>query len=164
MTHQNPLPENHGMHGLAPHLVCADAAAAIDFYKAAFGAVEMLRLPMPDGKLAHAAVLINDCMVMLVDEMPERGALGPNRLGGSPVTLHLNVPDVDAAVARAVEAGAVVTMPVADQFWGDRYGQLRDPFGHSWSIATPGKNAPRTSEELLAAMKNAAGCGSPAQQ
>ena len=142
-------------HALMPHLVCDGAADAIEFYKRAFGATEMIRLPMPDGRLAHAAVSINGSMVMLVDQNPEYGMRGPTLLGGTPVTIHMMVPDVDAAVARAVDAGATVVMPVADQFWGDRYGVIADPFGHHWSIATPGKDAPRTSEELIAAMQNA---------
>jgi uncharacterized glyoxalase superfamily protein PhnB len=125
-----------GMHSVTPHLICAGAAQAIEFYKRAFGAQECARLPGPDGRLMHAAVKIGDSQVMLVDEMPEWGALGPKSLKGSPVTLHLYVEDVDAFVERAVKAGAKVTMPVADQFWGDRYGKLEDPFGHHWSVAT----------------------------
>jgi PhnB protein len=125
-----------GMHSVTPHLVCAGAAKAIEFYKQAFGAEESARLPGPDGRIMHADVKIGDSHVMLVDEMPEWGALGPKSLKGSPVTIHLYVDDVDAVVARAVKAGAKVTMPVADQFWGDRYGKLEDPFGHHWSIAT----------------------------
>ncbi len=140
---------------LAPHLVCDDAAAAIDFYKAAFGAQEMMRLPAPDGRLLHGAVMINGSMVMLAgefcmsdDEAAQRGARSPKSLGGTPVTIHLNVPDVDAAVARAVAAGASVVMPVADQFWGDRYGVVEDPFGHHWSIATPLRAEPMSEAEL----------------
>ena len=125
-----------GMHSLTPHLVCRDAAAAIDFYGRAFGAVERFRLPAPDGKLIHACVQIGDSLLFLVDEMPAMGALGPQALKGSPVTIHLQVEDADAVFARAMRAGATVTMPLADMFWGDRYGQVRDPFGHSWSIAT----------------------------
>jgi uncharacterized glyoxalase superfamily protein PhnB len=125
-----------GMHSITPHLICAGAAKAIEFYKQAFGATEEARLPGPDGRLMHASVKIGDSQVMLVDEMPEWGALGPKSLKGSPVTIHLYVDDVDAVVARAVKAGAEVTMPVADQFWGDRYGKLEDPFGHHWSVAT----------------------------
>jgi PhnB protein len=125
---------------LAPHITCRDAAKAIDFYKQAFGAVELMRLPGPDGKLMHAAVQINGAMVMLNDEMPAYGALSPLSLKGTAVTLHLNVPDVDAWFARAVKAGATVTMPVADMFWGDRYGIVTDPFGHAWSIATHQKD------------------------
>ena len=129
-----PIPD--GMHSLTPHLICADAASAIDFYRRAFGAVETMRLPAPGGKLMHAAVRIGDSTLMLVDEMPEWGALGPKALKGSPVTIHLSVENVDAVVAQAVAAGAKVTMPVADMFWGDRYGQLEDPYGHRWSVAT----------------------------
>jgi PhnB protein len=137
--------------GLAPHLTCRGAAKAIDFYKKAFGAVELMRLAGPDGKLMHGAVLINGAMVMLNDEMPEHGALSPLALKGTPVTLHLNVPDVDAAFARAVKAGATVLMPVADMFWGDRYGIVTDPFGHAWSIATHKKDM--TADEIQAALK-----------
>ena len=126
-----------GMHSVTPHLICAGAAKAIDFYVKAFGATESARLPGPDGRLMHAAVRIGDSTVMLVDEMPEWGALSPKSLKGSPVTIHLYVDDVDSFVARAVKAGAKVTMPVEDAFWGDRYGKLEDPFGHHWSVATP---------------------------
>ena len=129
-----PIPE--GVHSLTPHLVCAGAADAIEFYKKAFGAVELTRLPGSDGKLMHAMLRIGDSPLMLVDEMPEWGSLGPKALKGSPVTVHLYVKDVDAVVAQAVAAGAKVTMPVAEMFWGDRYGQLEDPFGHRWSVAT----------------------------
>ena len=130
----NAIPE--GMHSLTPHLVCAGAADAIGFYKAAFNAVEVSRLPGPDGKLMHGMVRIGDSALMLVDENAGCGMLGPKALKGSPVTVHLYVDDVDATVARAVSAGAKVTMPVMDAFWGDRYGQLEDPFGHHWSVAT----------------------------
>lgn len=152
---EDTAPQDFVMPTVMPHLVCAGAADAIEFYKKAFDAVEMIRLPMPDGRLAHGSVAINGGMVMLVDEMPEHGVVGPNKLGNTPVTIHLVVPDVDASIAKAEAAGCTVTMPAADQFWGDRYGVVKDPFGHNWSIATPGKNAPRTSEELQAAMKNA---------
>jgi uncharacterized glyoxalase superfamily protein PhnB len=129
-----PIPD--GFHALTPHLVCAGAADAIGFYVKAFGAVELMRMPGPGGKLIHASVRIGDSVLMLVDEMPEWGALGPLALKGSPVTIHLYVDDCDAAVAQAVAAGATVKMPAADMFWGDRYAQLQDPFGHLWSIAT----------------------------
>ncbi|OWY30427.1 VOC family protein [Herbaspirillum robiniae] len=125
-----------GMHSITPHLVCAGAAEAIEFYKKAFGAREGGRLAGPDGRLMHAHINIGDSSLMLVDEMPEWKCLGPKALGGSPVTIHLYVEDVDAVFAQAVAAGAQVKMPVADMFWGDRYGQLVDPFGHSWSVAT----------------------------
>ncbi len=145
------------MHSLTPHLVCAGAAEAIDFYRKAFGAVEDMRLPGPDGKLIHAMIRIGDSPLMLVDEMPEWGALGPKSLKGSPVTIHLQVADVDATVAQAVAAGATITMPVADAFWGDRYGQLEDPFGHRWSVATPLRDMSK--EEIMQAM-HSAGIGS----
>ena len=144
-----PIPD--GMHSLTPHLICAGASDAIAFYKAAFGAVETSRLPGPKGRLMHAAVRIGDSTLMLVDEMPEWGALSPKALKGSPVTIHLYVPDVDATVAQAVAAGARITMPVADMFWGDRYGQLEDPFGHRWSVATHQRDL--TPEQMQQAMK-----------
>jgi PhnB protein len=149
MTDPNVTPS------LAPHLVCAGAADAIEFYKKAFGAEEVMRLPGPDGRLMHASVKINGATVLLVDEMPEYGVLGPAKLGGTAVTLHLVVPDVDSAVERAVNAGAIITMPVANQFWGDRYGVIKDPFGHSWSLATPLPDAPRTEAELNEAFASA---------
>lgn len=145
-----------GMHSLTPHLVCRDASAAIDFYKQAFGAIERFRLPAPDGKLIHACVQIGDSLLFLFDEMPEHGALGPQALKGSPVTLHLQVQDADAAFARAVQAGASVAMPLADMFWGDRYGQVIDPFGHRWSIATHMREVSR--EEMVAALQAQADC------
>jgi PhnB protein len=138
------------MSRLSPHLVVDGAANAIDFYVAAFGAEEMARLPGPDGKLMHGCIRLAGQTVMLVDENRQFGLLSPTALGGTPVTLHLYVPDVDAAFARAVAAGASVSMPVADQFWGDRYGVLKDPFGHSWSLATPVREV--SLEEAKAAM------------
>jgi uncharacterized glyoxalase superfamily protein PhnB len=126
-----------GMHTLTPHIICKGAADAIRFYKRAFGAVEISKMPTPDKeKLLHAAIRIGDSVVMLADEFPEWGEFDPNSLKGSPVTLHLYVENVDNFVKRAVKAGAKVTMPVADTFWGDRYGKLEDPFGHKWSVAT----------------------------
>jgi uncharacterized glyoxalase superfamily protein PhnB len=125
-----------GMHTVTPLLICAGAADAIEFYKMAFGATEKSRLPDSDGRLLHAAIQIGNSTVMLTDEFPQMGALGPKALKGSPVTIHLYVDDVDTFAARAVAAGAQVTMPVTDMFWGDRYGQLEDPFGHRWSVAT----------------------------
>jgi PhnB protein len=126
-----------GVHAVTPHLVCDGAAAAIDFYTKAFGATEMMRLGMDDGKIMHACLSINGSSVMLVDEFPGMGAVSPTSLGGSPVTIHLVVDDADAWVARARAAGATVVMPVEEMFWGDRYGVVRDPFGHSWSMGTP---------------------------
>ncbi len=130
----NPVP--NGMHTVTPHLVCAGAAEAIEFYKQAFDAQEAMRIPGPGGKLMHACIRIGDSAVMLIDENPDWGIVGPKSLKGSPVTIHLFVEDVDAIVERAVAAGAKVTMPVEDMFWGDRYGKLEDPFGHHWSVAT----------------------------
>jgi len=141
------------LRSITPHLICAGASDAIEFYKKAFGAQEMMRLPGPDGKLMHASVRIGDSIVMLVDEMPEWGALGPKALKGSPVTIHLMVDDVDAVYAQAVAAGATVKMPVDDMFWGDRYGQVIDPFGHVWSIATHMRDL--TPEEIAAAGREA---------
>jgi PhnB protein len=143
-----------GMHTLSPHLVCAGAADAIDFYKSAFGATELVRLAAPNGKLMHACLSINGSSVMLVDENRDYGMLSPKALGGTPVTIHLIVPDADAFAQRAVAAGATLKMPVQDMFWGDRYGLLEDPFGHRWSVATP-LRAPMTTEELEAAAANA---------
>ena len=145
----------HGMHTLNPHIVCADCAAAMEFYKAAFGATEEMRMPGPEGKMMHAAMRFGDSMLMLMDEFPEWGAKGPKLIGGTPVTIHMIVDDVDAVFARAIDAGAKVVMPVADQFWGDRYGILEDPWGHSWSIATPGERQ-LSPEEIAENMKNMA--------
>lgn len=145
------IPE--GMHTVTPHLVCAGAADAIEFYKKAFNAVELHRLPGPGGKLMHGAIRIGDSTVMLADEFPEWGNKAPKTLGGTPVTIHLYVEDVDAVFAQAVSAGATPTMPVADMFWGDRYGMLIDPFGHSWSVATHVKDM--TPEEMLQASQSA---------
>jgi PhnB protein len=145
-----------GMHALSPHLVCAGGAAAIDFYKAAFGATEMIRLAGPDGKLMHACVCVNGSSVMLVDENRDFGMLSPKALGGSPVTIHLIVKDADAVAQRAVEAGATLKMPVRDMFWGDRYGLIEDPFGHLWSVATP-QRPPMSADELAAAARDAFG-------
>ena len=152
-----------GMHTVTPHLVCAGAADAIEFYKKAFNATEMMRMPGPDGKLMHGCVKIGDSMVFLVDEMPQWGALGPKALKGSPVTIHLQVENVDAFVKRATDAGAKVTMPVADMFWGDRYGQIEDPFGHRWSVATHVRDM--TPEQMQEEMKKAmnAMCGDAAK-
>lgn len=141
-----------GMHTLNPHIVCADCAAAIEFYKRAFGATEEMRLPAPDGRLMHAAMRLGDSMLLMMDEAPEWGTKGPKLLGGSPVMMHMIVDDVDAAFSRAVDAGATIIMPVADQFWGDRYGVLQDPYGHYWSLATP-SDKQLSAEEIAANMK-----------
>lgn len=144
-----PIPE--GFHSVTPHLICAGATAAIDFYKRAFNAVEVMRLPGNAGKLMHAQIRIGDSNVMLVDEMLECDARGPASFKGTPVTLHIYVEDADAMFAQAVAAGAAVKMPLADMFWGDRYGVLIDPFGHQWSIATHTRDV--KPDELPQAMK-----------
>jgi PhnB protein len=138
MSQVNPIPE--GFHSLTPHIVCKGAARAIDFYARAFGAEEIFRLTAPDGTLIHASLRIGDSMLLLADECPPMGAFGPTKLGGSPVTIHVSVKDVDASYARAVAAGATPQMPVTEMFWGARYGVLKDPFGHSWSVATQVRN------------------------
>ena len=129
-----PIPE--GYHTLTPYIIVDGAARAIDFYKRAFGATETMRMPAPNGRIGHAEVRIGNSAIMLADEHPEMGAQGPRHYKGSPVSLLLYVTDVDATVKRAVEAGAKIKRPVADQFYGDRTGGLEDPFGHQWWIAT----------------------------
>lgn len=151
MSKQNVKPIPDGMHTITPHLVCNGASDAIEFYKKAFGAIELARLPGPEGKLMHAMIRIGDSAVMLVDEFPDWRMLGPKSLKGSPVTIHLYVEDVDATVERAVAAGAKITVPVENMFWGDRYGKVEDPFGHYWSIATHIRDV--SPEEIQAAGK-----------
>ena len=129
-----PVPE--GFHTVTPHLTMKNAGEAIEFYRKAFGAEEIARMPGPGGSVMHAEIRIGDSPIMLNDEFPEHGARGPKTIGGTPVSIHLYVNDVDALFDRAVKAGAKVTMPIADMFWGDRFGKLEDPFGHQWSIAT----------------------------
>ena len=152
MAQPKPIPE--GFRTVTPHLIVSGAADAIEFYKKAFGAQEVGRLPGPNGKVMHAQLRIGDSALMLMDESPEHRALGPRALKGSPVTIHLYVDDADAFFARAVKAGAKATMPVADQFWGDRYGVLEDPYGHHWSVATHKRDV--TSQEMAEAMKKMA--------
>lgn len=130
-----PIPE--GFHTVTPHIVCRDASRAIEFYKKAFGAEELGRMKGPDGKsIMHAVLKIGDSRIMLCDEFPDMHCLSPAALNGTPVGLHLYVRDTDAAFQQAVAAGATPTMPPQDMFWGDRYGRLKDPFGHEWSIGT----------------------------
>jgi PhnB protein len=139
---------------VSPHLVVNDAAAAIDFYVTAFDAVELGRVPGPDGKLMHAALQINGSTVLLNDDFPEYNegkSATPIALGGTPVTIHLTVTDVDPKFQQAVDAGATVVSPLEDQFWGDRYGVLRDPFGHHWSLGQPVREV--SIEEIKEAMK-----------
>lgn len=125
-----------GQSALTPHLVVKNAAGAIDFYKAAFGATELFRLVEPSGKVGHAELRAFGGHFMLADEYPDFGALSPPSIGGSPVRLHLYVEDVDAVVDAAVKAGATLLRPVKDQFYGDRSGTVSDPFGHQWNIAS----------------------------
>jgi uncharacterized glyoxalase superfamily protein PhnB len=157
MPNVKPIPE--GFRTVTPHLVCDGAAEAIEFYKKAFGAVEIARLPAPNGRIMHAQVRIGDSPVMLVDENPECGSAAPTTLKGSPVSIHLYVNDADAFAARAAAAGAKVLMPVSEQFWGDRFGVLQDPYGHLWSVATHVRDV--GPDEMREAMRNLA-AGSPA--
>lgn len=147
---------------LTPHLICRDAAAAIDFYKKAFGASELIRLPGPDGLLMHACLAINGGYVFLADENCGPDSPSPLALGGTPMSIHLSVDDVDAAVRRAVDAGARLVMPVEDMFWGDRFGMVEDPFGHRWSLATPQRQV--TEDELRQGAKAAIGGKGKAHQ
>ena len=140
-----------GMHTVTPHLICAGAAEAIEFYKQAFGAVELSRMLSPEGKVMHASIRIGDSVIMLNDETPQWESYGPKHLKGSPVTIHLYVEDADGVFAQAVKAGAKATMPPEDMFWGDRYGRVEDPFGHQWSIGTHVRDV--TPEEMQKAME-----------
>lgn len=153
-----PVPKiPSGYEGVIPHLVCDPCADAIEFYKRAFGAEEVARLPEPGGqRIMHAEIRIGGQFVFLVDDFKEYcggQSLSPKGLKGTPVTLHRYVDDCDAAIERAVAAGATVTMPAADMFWGDRYGVVTDPFGHKWSLATHVKDM--TPAEMAEAMKEA---------
>lgn len=131
----SPIPE--GFHSVTPHLIIKGAGRAMDFYKKAFGAEEVMCMRGPDGQsVCHAEIKIGNSHVFLADEYPDMGCIGPQTLKGSPVTIHLYVNDADKVFNQAVAAGAKVTMPVTDMFWGDRYGKLEDPFGHHWSVAT----------------------------
>lgn len=129
-----PVPEGYGT--VTPYLIVNDAAAALEFYKKAFGAVEELRVEWPGGKIGHAEFLIGDSRVMLASEFPEIGAVAPTTVGGTSVTLAIYTEDVDAMFARALEEGAKEDRPVENQFYGDRSGTIIDPFGHKWSLST----------------------------
>jgi PhnB protein len=148
-----PIPPGH--ENLIPHLVCNSCSEAIEFYKKAFGAEEIQRMPAPDGRrIMHAAIKIGRSFVFLVDDFPEMcngKSETPLALKGTPVTLHHYVENCDAAIKRAQEAGATLTMPATDMFWGDRYGQVTDPYGHRWSFATHIKDV--TPEQMQTAMK-----------
>jgi PhnB protein len=147
-----PIPE--GYHSVTPYLILSGAADAIEFYKTAFGAAEVMRMPAPGGKVGHAEVEIGGSRIMLADEYPDMGYRGPKAIGGTPVTLHLYVEDVDAVARQAVAAGAKELRPVKDQFYGDRSGSFEDPFGHVWHISTHKEEVPpdelkRRAEEAM---------------
>jgi PhnB protein len=135
-----PIPK--GYHSVTPYLVLNDAAGAIEFYKTAFGASEVMRMEAPGGRVGHAEITIGNSKIMLADEFPDMGARGPRALGGSPVSLHLYVEDVDATTRKAIAAGAKEVRPVKDQFYGDRLGTVEDPFGHVWHISTHVEDVP----------------------
>jgi PhnB protein len=142
-----------GYHTLTPYMTVRDATRAIEFYKQAFGAKEKGVMKGPDGKIMHAELIIGDSIFMLADEFPEFGSMSPLSTGSSGMGLHIYVEDVDSAFDRAIGAGATIDMPVADMFWGDRYGKLADPFGHKWSIATHKRDlSPEEMEEGMKAM------------
>ena len=150
-----PIPE--GYHSVTPHLIVRGGVDAIEFYKKAFGAVELFRFPSPDGKIGHAEIKIGDSPIMLADEYPDMGYKSPQAIGGSPVSLMIYVEDVDTAFNRAVEAGATVREAVQDKFYGDRIGTLTDPFGHVWHMATHKEDV--SMEEMERRAKGAGGGG-----
>ncbi|MCG8417308.1 MAG: VOC family protein [Proteobacteria bacterium] len=143
--------KREGFHTLTPVIRVKDAGAAIEFYKAALGAEELNRMPMPDGRIMHAEIKIGDSVLMISDEMPEYGSKSPVTLGGTPFALMVYVDDVDTAFALAVKAGAKAKQPVMDQFWGDRYGEIEDPSGHRWGLATHKENL--TPDQISERMK-----------
>ena len=134
------IPEAY--HTVTPYLIVDGCADALEFYKTAFGAIELYRMPGPTGKIMHSEIKIGDSTIMVADENPERGAKGPLSLGGTPFGLCLYVPDVDATFAAAIAAGGTVLYPVKNQFYGDRSGTLTDPYGHKWTIATHIEDVP----------------------
>ncbi len=139
-TNVKPIPD--GYRAVTPYLFIKGAARAIDFYKQVFGATERMRLEMPGGTIGHAELALGDSVIMLGDECPSMKALGPQAVGGTPVMIHLYVPDVDATFSKAVAAGAKVLQPVEDKFYGDRSGTITDPFGHQWGLATHKEDVP----------------------
>ncbi len=155
MAKVKPIPE--GRHTVTPHLTVKGCAQAIEFYKKAFGAREISRHAGPDGGIMHAEIKIGDSGIFLNDEFPQMRCLGPLALNGTPVVIHLQVEDVDKLFSQAVQAGATALMPVADMFWGDRYGVLEDPFGHRWSVATHQRDL--TPAEIKKAMQGMGGAG-----
>lgn len=151
MSTVNPVPES--LSRISPYLTIDGAAEAMEFYKKAFDAEELMRMPMPNGKLMHGCMRIFEATVMMSDENEAAGVVGPKKLGGSTVAMHVFVEDVDKSFQQAIDAGATVAMPVADMFWGDRFGCLEDPFGHRWSLATHKKDL--SPEEMMAAVNQA---------
>lgn len=147
-----PIPDGH--HQATPYLAVDDAAAAIEYYTTAFGAKERVRMEAPGGKIGHAELQIGESLVMLADAFPQSSTRPPKELGGTSVSVFMYVEDVDSVVKQAVDAGATVTMEIADQFWGDRFGSIRDPFGHLWAIATHVEDVPpeEMAERAKAAM------------
>jgi len=149
-----PIPD--GYHSVTPYLSISGAAAAIDFYKKAFGAVELFRISQPDGNIGHAEIKIGDSPIMLADEYPEMGSVSPQTLGGSPVGIMIYVENVDTIFKQAIDAGGVEKKALQDQFYGDRSGTLTDPFGHVWTVATHVEDvSPEEIEKRLAAHKSA---------
>jgi PhnB protein len=155
MTKVKPVPE--GYHRVTPYLIVDGAAKALDFYRNVFGATERMRMPAPGGKVGHAEIAIGDSVIMLADEHPEIGARAPRAFGGSPVSIHLYVDDVDTTVKAAVGAGAKLLRPVEDQFYGDRSGTIEDPFGHHWHVATHKEDVAPDEMERRAAAKGKVG-------
>jgi PhnB protein len=152
-----PIPE--GYHTVTPYLAVDDAAEAIEYYKKAFGAKERARMEAPEGRIGHAELEIGDSLVMLSDPFPQATTRSPKELGGTSASIFLYVEDVDAVVKQAVDTGSTITMEVADQFWGDRFGSVQDPFGHLWSIATHVEDVPpeemaERAKAAMAAMSN----------
>ena len=152
MAKVKPVPE--GFHTVTPYLVVDDGARAIEFYEQAFGAKEVMRMPGPDGKVSHAEVKIGDSIIMLGPSQASTGVRSPQSLGGSTVSIFLYLDDVDSTFKKALSAGAKEAQPLADQLWGDRYGRLTDPFGHSWSLATHKEDV--SAEEMSRRMQEAA--------
>ena len=150
-----PIPE--GYHSVTPYLIVGGAADAIEFYKKAFGAVELFRMPTPDGKVGHAEIKVGDSPIMLADEYPDMGYKGPQSIGGSPVSLMIYVEDVDTVFKQAVDAGAIVKEALQDKFYGDRIGTVVDPFGHRWHLATHKEDV--SPEEMERRAKSAHGGG-----
>jgi PhnB protein len=156
MSNVKAIPDGYPV--VIPYLHLKGAAKAIEFYKTVFGAKETVRMPGPNGSVMHAELKVGNSMIMLSDEHPQMGALGPQSVGGTPVTLHIYAEDVDAVVKKAVDAGATLSQPVKNQFYGDRTGLLIDPFGHKWYVATHMEDvSPEEMQKRMAAMSQAAG-------